>query len=69
MKTILIETVTNGFLVRPFTPCPEWTRGDCGNIFVFTTVEALAAELPKMLAHDEVYTRLTPKIVDPPTCT
>lgn len=42
MKSLLIEHVQNGWIVRPFTPnrC-DWARGDEDQIFVFATVEGL----------------------------
>lgn len=49
MKTILIEGVSNGWIVRPFSPCESWMKSDCPEIAVFTTIESLAEALPRLL--------------------
>lgn len=49
MKTILIERVSNGFIVRPFTPSSEWMGTDREHIAVYKTAEELATDLPKLL--------------------
>lgn len=51
MKTLLIEQVTNGFIVRPFSACEGWARGECVDISVYKTVEELAADLPRLLTN------------------
>jgi hypothetical protein len=54
MKTILIERVQNGFLVRPFTPCPDWACGAGGNhTFVYSTIEDVAKDLPRLMEHED----------------
>jgi len=49
MKTILIETVTNGWIVRPFQPCDSWASGDREEISVFTDLVKLKEALPSLL--------------------
>lgn len=53
MKTILIEQVSNGWIVRPFQPCEGWATAERGVISVFTTIESLQAALPELLALTE----------------
>jgi hypothetical protein len=67
MKSILIEAVANGWLVRPFSPCREWAYGpETPNIFVFTTIDDLCQQLPALLKHQEVTVATT--VADAPTC-
>jgi hypothetical protein len=56
MKSILIEQVVNGWLVRPFDPSPrcDWARSDIPNVFVFTRMEDLQEQLPEIMEHQEV---------------
>jgi len=49
MKSLLIERVVNGWLVRPFQPCQEWARGEQTEIYVYRTQEELQAALPELL--------------------
>lgn len=49
MKTIIIEAVSNGWIVRPFEPCENWISISRPNIAVFTKIEDLAAALPELL--------------------
>lgn len=51
MKTILIETVSNGWIVRPFQPGPTWSTSDTPHIAVFNTIQELCAALPKLLTY------------------
>lgn len=55
MKSLLIEAVSNGWLVRPFAPCEHWASGNGSpNVFVYTTVAALQSALPELLKHEEI---------------
>lgn len=49
-STVTIEKVSNGWIVRPFTPgkC-DWAEQDIPDVWVFKTVEELCSELPKLL--------------------
>jgi hypothetical protein len=49
MKTILIETVRNGWLIRPFSPCERWVLGEGLEMAVYNRLEELQADLPKLL--------------------
>lgn len=49
MKTILIETVKNGWLVRPFTPCEHWAHAEASETYVFRDIHDLQEQLPEML--------------------
>lgn len=51
-KSILIETVANGFLVRPFSPCEHWATSELPSIYVFRTTRELAEQLPALLRDD-----------------
>jgi len=55
MKTLLIERVQNGWIVRPFTPglC-GWATTDYPQIFVFKTVEEMCEALPGLLAEFKI---------------
>jgi hypothetical protein len=53
MKSILIERVTNGWIVRPFQPCEGWATGDMKNIWIYTTIEDLQKDLAILLSHQE----------------
>ena len=50
MKTILIETVENGYLVRPFQPHEFLNVRE--PLFVYRTVEEIKADLPRLLQYD-----------------
>lgn len=52
MKTLLIETVTNGWIVRPFSPCRDWVVADRPAIAVFNRMIDLQEALPDLLAAD-----------------
>ena len=52
MKTLLIETVSNGWIVRPFQPSTDWVCLDRPAIAVYTNLTALQDDLPKLLAFD-----------------
>lgn len=54
MKTILIETVTNGWIVRPFSPGCDWAQGEKSSIAVFTKIEDLQSAIPILLADEFV---------------
>ncbi len=47
MKTISIEQVTNGWIVRPFIPGCGWAGAESPAISVFNKMEDMQAELPK----------------------
>lgn len=49
MKSILIERVSNGWIVRPFSPCPEWAYGERVGMAVYTTLESLQKDLSRLL--------------------
>lgn len=49
MKTILIEAVSNGWIVRPFQPCADWHCTDRPGIAVYNRLEDLQKDLPKLL--------------------
>lgn len=59
MKTLLIETVTNGWIVRPFSPCRDWVVADRPEIAVFNRMIDLQTALPDLLAEE--------KLIRPPT--
>ncbi len=46
MKTISIERVSNGWIVRPFSACEGWARGESVAIAVFTDMAAMQTALP-----------------------
>lgn len=50
MKSLLIERVQNGWIVRPFTPgqC-DWARGDETQMFVFNDMAKLIEALPQLM--------------------
>lgn len=57
MKTILIERVSNGWIVRPFAPNPGWAScgpDDRSDLAVYTRMEDLQADLPKFFAETPV---------------
>ena len=54
MKTVLIETVENGFIVRPFNPGPNWYGVDHATVWVYSTPEELQAALPGLLTYEPV---------------
>jgi hypothetical protein len=49
MKTIIIETVSNGWIVRPFQPIGNWAKGDLPTIAVYISVEKLQEDIPRLL--------------------
>lgn len=67
MKTLLIETVSNGWLVRPFQPSADWVCTERPAIAVYTRLEDLQADLPKLLEFDGYMNanRETPKLAPP----
>lgn len=49
MKTITIEQVSNGWIVRPFNPsCPDWAS-ERPAMAVFNTIDALLQAMPALL--------------------
>lgn len=61
MKTIMIEAVRNGWLVRPFRPCVEWATGENERISVYTSMEDLQRDLPNLFSVPDVHeTRRVP---------
>jgi hypothetical protein len=76
MKSILIEAVANGWLVRPFSPCRDWAYGpEAENLFVFTTLAELQAQLPELMRYEELTAREararemeSATLVEAPTC-
>jgi len=49
MKSLLIERVVNGWLVRPFSPCAEWARGERVETHVYIDMKDLQGALPELL--------------------
>ena len=49
MKTILIEVVSNGWIVRPFQACEDWAITDKAAIAVFRSMSELQAALPNLI--------------------
>lgn len=49
MKSILIEKVRNGILVRPYSPCQTYNVIDQPVISVYKTIEELQEDLPQLL--------------------
>jgi len=49
MKSIVIETVSNGWIVRPFSGSPIWGQCDVQVIAVFTKMEDMVAQIPDIL--------------------
>lgn len=49
MKTILIETVSNGWIVRPFEPSKNWVCSSAEAIAVFTDMATMQSHLPLLL--------------------
>ncbi len=52
MKTILIERVANGWIVRPFLPSEGWVSQDRQEMYVYLKVEDLQRDLPKLIADE-----------------
>ena len=52
MKSLLIERVTNGWIVRPFQPCEGWATVDGAHMIVFTNVFDLQKQLPELLDYE-----------------
>ncbi len=49
MKTIIIEQVTNGWIVRPFQLVPDYAvRANC-DVNVYRAIEELQEALPSLL--------------------
>lgn len=54
MKTIIIESVSNGYLVRPFHYCPDWAASVRSEIAVFNNLADLQAALPDLLVDEKL---------------
>lgn len=56
-KTILIERVSNGWIVRPFQPVADhcWTHESVAAMAVYTDIEKLQADLPKLIWSDYIW--------------
>jgi hypothetical protein len=52
MKTLMIETVTGGWIVRPFQPCADWASSNLSEVEVFTEISNLQQALPRLLQWD-----------------
>jgi hypothetical protein len=50
-KTILIERVSNGWIVRPFQPIQHWESESVGAVAGYPDMEKLQADLPKLIAN------------------
>lgn len=61
MKTILIEQVANGWIVRENDLLSLGHSYKPGNIHVYRTIHELAAELPKLLADEPPIAQPSPK--------
>ena len=53
MKSVLIERVSNGWIVRPFTSCSDWARADAPVIAVYTRIEDLQADPLRLVADND----------------
>lgn len=56
MKTVLIERVKNGWIVRPFNTnrCFDPTcQGDENGVFVYRTIEDLQKDIPMLCEWDQ----------------
>lgn len=51
MKTLLIETVTNGWIVRPFSFSEHWSTAATSTIAVYNNISELQKDLPKLLEY------------------
>lgn len=51
--TILIERVANGWIVRPFQPGDNWCCPEKQQTWVYSTVEELIRDIPKLISPDE----------------
>jgi len=49
MRTIVIERVSNGWIVRPFSFNPTWGPCDQPSLAVYVTIEELQRDLPKLI--------------------
>lgn len=49
MKTIIIEAVRNGWIVRPFQPSSDWACTDRPAMAVYNFMGDLQADLPALL--------------------
>ncbi len=47
MRSVLIEKCTNGWIVRPFSACENWARGETQAIAVFNNMADMQAALPQ----------------------
>ena len=54
MKTIMIECVANGWIVRPFSPCNSWANTDQPTMFVYKTIEELQEAIPMLVGEWQV---------------
>lgn len=61
MKTITIERVSNGWIVRPFTPGATWACSDAPEIAVYTEIADLQQDLPKLMDVPPVVAPCVPK--------
>jgi len=52
MKSLVIETVSNGWIVRPYANGPGWPSCDPPFMAVFTTIEELQKAIPTMLTEE-----------------
>lgn len=55
MKTLMIERVSNGWIVRPFTARNDWACGSAveSPIAVYTRMEDLQADIPRLMEYPE----------------
>lgn len=62
MKTILIERVSNGWIVRPFEPSGGWSTCNNPMLAVYTKIEDLQQDIPRLCGPetDEKHGQYTP---------
>lgn len=49
MKTLMIERVENGWIVRNFTPNENWACAEVRPIYVYRTIPEICDALPSLL--------------------
>jgi len=54
MKSLLIETVTNGWIVKAYDPRDIWSGVSTDTVAVFNKVEDLQAALPALLIDPQI---------------
>lgn len=62
MKTIIIERVSNGWIVRPFTPSNQWCCTDPPEMAVYTEIADLQQDLPRLMDVPPVVVQCAPTV-------